>query len=834
MRHKVLSIVLVLIMLMTSFVIGEEVVKGPYVDKVFVNIRTQEEIGLKDAAEGLTDIFFWGVDGSTFFGLDNDTVSKLEVYNIPSGSWSLLLNPIPNAAPYQWEREGVTYFNPFAIKDVRFAINFLINRKYMVDEILNGAGSPMFDAFTPGQPGVYKYNLLGNEFGFTPEGNETKALKDIEDAMNAAAKLPENAGRLKKGDKYWEFDGEPVTIKFCIRVDDPNGRLRQGHYVSDQLEKAGFMVERLLWDRARCSDVVYFGDPADYAWHMYTEGWGAGATRKWWTVSVAQMYAPFFSNMPGYQDPNFWNYTNDAIDDLTLAAWNGQFLSTQEYWDLVLPASRMGLQEAVRIYTCSQDQFFAANKERFNKRFAYGLGDGLNRWSLITANTPDKELKITEYSARGALFMSSWNPVGTQGFNDTYSIVLAAPCYDAASFESPVSADTIPYKANWDNEDIVIKARRVGEEIVGDIPVPSNALRYDTVQDKWVEVGDGLTCTSKCTFTFNFSNAHHGMRQGIVDLLYFQAFIEEWARNDGETDPEFDAGYSAFWLDTLETIKGWEVDMDAETITVYFNYNFPPDLPRVAARGAPGFTVIGSSKNVGVIWEIDEALKLIVLEDNASGTPYSFSAASENEVDVLVPEIVADIRAKLVEMKERGHVPESIKEYMTVEQAKAAYEATIKFIDEHGHAFISNGPFYINKYVPEDSYIELAAFRDESYPFTADHWMETFAVPRLAIRKVNMSALLPRGKDFEVTVKASQIIFPETTTLPADNGEVEVKILAEEEISAKAQVTNTGEFKVVIPGSETANLEPGTYNVLIIASMEGGVPASMSKSIVVW
>jgi len=691
----------------------------------------------------------------------------------------------------------------------------------------------MLDAFTPGQPGVYKYNLLGNEFGFTPEGNEPKAIENVDSAMAAAAKLPENAGRLKKGEKYWEFDGEPVTIKFCIRVDDPNGRLREGHYVADQIEKAGIKVERLLWDRAKCTNVVN-GDPADYEWHMYTEGWGAGATRKWWTVSLAQMYSPFFSQMPGRQTEGFWNYENDYINEKAMKAWNGQFLKAEEYWDLVLAAAREGISEAVRIHTCTQDQFFAANKERFNKRFAYGLGDGLNRWSLITADTPDKELKITEYSARGALFMSSWNPIGSGGFDDVYSMVLAAPCYDAASFESPVSADTTPYKTQWKDEDLIIKARREGEEIIGEIEVPSTAIKYDSAQNKWVEVGEGLTCTSKCTYTFNFSNAHHGMKQGMVDLLYFQAFIEEWARNDGETDAEFETGYSAYWLDTLNIIKGWEVDMDAETITVYFNYNFPPDLPRVAAKGAPDFTVIGTSKNAGVVWEIDEALKLIVIEENASGTPYSFSQASENEIDVLVPEIVADIKAKLVEMKERGHVPESIKEYMTVEQAKTAYEAAIKFIDEHGHAYISNGPFYINKYVPEDSYMELAAFRDESYPFTADYWMEKFAVPRLAIRKVNMSALLPRGKDFEVTVKASQIIFPETEMLPADNGEVEVKILTKEEISAKAQVTNTGEFKVVIPGSETTNLEPGTYNILIIASMEGGVPASMSKSVVVW
>ena len=51
---------------------------------------------------------------------------------------------------------------------------------------------------TPGQPGTYRYNLLAAKFGFTPEGDEERALADINAAMEEAAALPENQGRLKK------------------------------------------------------------------------------------------------------------------------------------------------------------------------------------------------------------------------------------------------------------------------------------------------------------------------------------------------------------------------------------------------------------------------------------------------------------------------------------------------------------------------------------------------------------------------------------------------------------------------------------------------------------
>ncbi len=72
---------------------------GPIVDKIYMNVKMKQEIGLKDVAEGKSDIFFFGVDGPVIMGLDQTTRDKLDIYSVPSGSWSLLFNPIPNKAP---------------------------------------------------------------------------------------------------------------------------------------------------------------------------------------------------------------------------------------------------------------------------------------------------------------------------------------------------------------------------------------------------------------------------------------------------------------------------------------------------------------------------------------------------------------------------------------------------------------------------------------------------------------------------------------------------------------------------------------------------------------
>ena len=84
--------------------------KGPIVDKVLFDVRMQEDIALKDTAEGSTDLFMYGVQGNTFRALPPDTQRKLDVYNVPSGSWSIMVNPIPDEAPYtlSTDREGAT------------------------------------------------------------------------------------------------------------------------------------------------------------------------------------------------------------------------------------------------------------------------------------------------------------------------------------------------------------------------------------------------------------------------------------------------------------------------------------------------------------------------------------------------------------------------------------------------------------------------------------------------------------------------------------------------------------------------------------------------------
>lgn len=832
MKRLVCTLIVLTLLFSASVILVEAAEKkGPIVDKVYINVKMRAEIGLKDAAEGLTDIFFFGVDGPVISSLNQETREKLDLYTVPGGNWSLLFNPIPNEAPYLVNVDNKEFFNPFAIREVRFAMNFLINRKYIVDEILFGAGGPTFTMATPGQPGTYKYNLLANRMGLTEEGDEKRALSDIATALETAATLPELQGRLSKDGEWWTFDKEPVSIKFLIRVDDPQGRLKEGEYVAQQIEKAGIKVERLLWDRAKCGKAVYGGNPADYEWHLYTEGWGAGATRAFWEHIVAQMYAPWYGFMPGGANPDFWNYQNDEVNEVTKKAYTGNFLTEDEYWDFALRGLELGLEEAVRIYIAYQNQYYAANKARFKRRMAYGMADGLNHWSVITADTPDNILNITGFSAKGSLFMHAWDPIGEDGFSDVYSMVCAEPVGMASMFESPATALYEPLLAVPEGVETQVY-RDETNEVIGDIVVPPEAIRYDSGQKIWVPMGEEVTAMSKATYSFRFGKFHHGRPIGIVDFLYTNAFATEWATKDGEDDRHYDASYESGHRPSLETDKGWVLHSD-NRITTYFDYNFPASQARVGYNGAPNLSVLKGRPGVMVSWEILEALGKLVAEGSASGTTYSFTFGEATEVDVLRPSCVADIKAKLLEMQEQQHVPDSIRDYVTPEEAVTVYEAAVNWIDKHGHAFISCGPFYVEKYDPGTNYMELTAFRDPDYPFTPDYWPNVLKTTLLQIDSVDMPDIYSiEEKMMPVTVYLSEVLYPDGTSKPAEQGDVSAMLITPtEERVYQAEYVEPGVFEVNIP---VENVEPEAYMILINATLEGALPVSASGTVIIY
>lgn len=826
-------------------------VKGPIVDKILLDAKTSEDIAIKDVAAGKSDLFNYGSSGAVYKGLPDDIKAKLDPYAVTGALYDdLYINPYPNKAPYTaTTKDGKVQFNPFAIREVRFAMNFLINRKKIIDEILVGAGAPMFTPVVPGQPNSSKFGLRASKLGFTPTGNEAKGLADIDAAMQKAAAADPKL--VKTGDGKWTYNGAQIELNFLIRVDDPSLRLPMGRYIASELEKAGFKVNRLEYDRAKCSSIWNKTDPADYQWNLYTDAWGGGQTYAFWDTSIAQMYAPWFSFMPGGGKGGVWNYQNDELDSLTQAAVNGRVKDSAEYYDKLMKATDIGLQEALRVFICATTSYTPAAKDRFESRMLWGSGDGINNFSMYSADVkPDasgpykgqKVLRMSEYSAKGALFMAAWDPIGPDGFGDTYSAAIIKEVSDQEYMANPVTGIPFPTTATWYDKagKSTVKTGAIDfskTPAVGSLAVPAAAVLWNTKDQKWesginyVDVkGDGSTydyvkvdpaknmAWSMATYTFKFGRWHDGRDIDINDYRYALARPYDLSYKHGDNDKIYEESYAGAINPNLPRTKGVVFNKD-NSITVYGDANYPMDPNTLASLLMPTLMIEASNYGDILPWTIHEALRSMVADGAASKTQWVFNDNGDfTEVDLLNQTCTDDILAKLQELAAKKAVPASLAGFVTPDQAVAAYNKSVAFIKAHGHAVISNGGFVIDKYDPKNNTMVLTAFRDSKYPFEKGWFTKQLSTTFIRIDGIKVGTFA-KGKDLTVSASLSDIAYPAGTAKAATKGDVKVTIVGDAgDIVASGKFAKAGTAEAVFKASDLAGLKSGkTYTVVVEA-----------------
>ncbi|MGC9149053.1 MAG: ABC transporter substrate-binding protein, partial [Sulfolobales archaeon] len=155
--------------------------------------------------------------------------------------------------------------NPLALREVRFALNFAIDRDYVVKSIYRGYAVSMYTYLSPYDPTyVYMADVVA-KYMFRYDLDYANGL--IESALT-------KVGAYKVGGK-WYYAGSPITLIFIIRPEDERKEI--GDMFASALEKLGFTVNRQYLTFGEALSRVYDTNPIDFQWHIYTEGWGKGA-----------------------------------------------------------------------------------------------------------------------------------------------------------------------------------------------------------------------------------------------------------------------------------------------------------------------------------------------------------------------------------------------------------------------------------------------------------------------------------------------------------------------------------------------------------------------------
>ena len=172
--------------------------KGTFLDEIRFVQYLDENTALEAVRNGNLDMYYYRVSSDRL--KDSESREGLQVFESTGGYFSILLNPT-----------DVGDFNPFSIREIRYALNFLVDRNLIVNELLGGYGAPMISNY-----GIFSADYLGIidvlesfQFKYNPNlANQiiTEQLEDI---------------GAKKINGVWNYEDEPITITFFIRSDDP-------------------------------------------------------------------------------------------------------------------------------------------------------------------------------------------------------------------------------------------------------------------------------------------------------------------------------------------------------------------------------------------------------------------------------------------------------------------------------------------------------------------------------------------------------------------------------------------------------------------------------------
>jgi peptide/nickel transport system substrate-binding protein len=687
--------------------------KGSFVETVRFIRYSDQNVALELLKQGKISIYYFAIPLEVVPEMTNNP--SVRIYDRTAGSFGLLFNPAPS-------NDSGKSLNPFQIREIRHAMNFLVDREFVVDEILKGYGSVLVDPF--GQYSPEYLNLIDTVESFGIRYNPKLADKMIDNALTKEGAIKD------KATGKWNFANEPITVKILIRSDDPR-RKSLGDLVSSELERIGFTVIKQYGDLNKANTVVSGSNPQDFQWHLYTEGYaGTSAFVKYNPIITSQMYAPYTGNMPGGQNPAFWNYQNSSLDDTTQKINFFNFTSEGERNGLVRNATRAGIQESVRIFVAQNTEPYIAESDV--KGLINDFGAGItSKLSLINAQPTDLDLLNIGVKE---VYQGAWNNVG--GCGDTFCTSIYSALADSATFRNPYTGEIIPARNIW--RDIITTGP------IDRMKVAADAQTWDPYSQQWTNAGNDTYALSKVEYKLLYSKWHHGISMDRSDILYPLYFAFEWGTDQGKGDLTVDPEYTAAVKEALPLAKGIRFinDTEIESFVDQWHYDRKEIADTATAWSAQP-------------WEITAATERLVMAGRVAYSKGEATAKNVPWLSLIVPSHAELILAELQKMKSESFVPPPLSGIVSIQKAEERYNAAIEWILRHRHAVISNGPFYLDTYIPGAGIISVKAFRDQSYPFPQGYW-SVFENPKLAvIQSVDTKKYLTAGEPLKVRLNVT-------------------------------------------------------------------------------
>lgn len=634
---------------------------GPAIDSIIFK-EVKKEDAKKALLSGEIDMYSGFLPVADAKELKNN--SAIILYPTTSTIIGLYVNPYP-------AKNGE--LNPFSIKEVRSAMQFLVNRQKIVDDVYSGFAQ---STLTFPWKGLADYENIKN----TVEG--LGISYDKEKAISLIKKGMESSGAsLESG--VWMYKNKPVIIK----ISQSSKTLEIANILKSELDEIGFTTTSIYTDSndPEARNPESYTNAADLKWNIAISGFTFYGQSK---INNTTILDPYVGD-------GWWEYTNKEIDVLEEKQKN--FRTEEERLTINNELVKNYLDDSTCVWLVTLDSVSAARSEV--KGLIQDKYIGITNFTnLREAYIPNKEVLIVGlpkfYEEK-----DGWNH---WTINDINMMYIVNTVHDPAVWTETYTLKETGFR--W-------FPSISNNGLDATIDIPSDSFVWNAKEKKWTGVGKEKKAVTKVTYDLSRyleANWHNGEKITQADVVYHIARTWDVASDEKKQKLENDQ-----YLDVFKPVIG--IRIDNKMLEVYLN-TWSVDEGEL-------LSIAGIFQKVAP-WELSAATDDLVF--NQRLYDYHFIDESKNEKLNLSNAIHIAAIFKTIKGLDFAKIQPMLTMGDKVYAQKSDLDLRVSLLEswyaKHNHLYVSDGPFYIDSFDIPNKSIKLKAFRDQSYPFSANHW----------------------------------------------------------------------------------------------------------------
>lgn len=830
---------------------------GGWLDQITM-IGVSDDAAVTQLEAGAIDIFAGSLTGDTLSEIQE---AGLDYVSSTGLSYEIMVN---NA-----DTSPMGAFNPFSIQEVRQAMQKLIDRNYVAQEIFSGAAIPRYFPISSASVDYARYVEFARAVEATMGFDEEAALATIETALTTA-------GLTKDAEGLWLFNGEPIVVKILIRTEDGK-RQPLGDYVANQVEKAGITVDRFYGTSAECGAICWQTDPWEGQWHMYTGAWGASGLARDSAIYFHDYDSPDsrMSFMLSQQAVELTDEYYQVLDDLS----NSNYTTIEERGLLFEKAFPMSAEESNRIWIADGLAYTPWNT---NVTTSYNLSAGVDGDSMTayTIRFKDEEGGSMVWGNQSPPLVEPINPIN--GSNWTYDMQYTRMTQDYGKIADPftglfyakraekaelvvqtglpigvtydwidlsfedeimVPADTM---SSWDVETQTWKLSGPEElqarldaaiAALAAAPEEEKAIYQTDVDSAQADVDRGYrTAKTKSVIYYpadmTENKWHDGTNFSLADIM--MAEIMQWELSE-EASPLYDEFVAASLISNRPFSRGWRIVSEDPIVLELYSESYLMDAESDVFTFWPGYPLYNQGQ--ASWYEMAVSNKTVI--DGTTAYSQGIATKDGNEgmewMNWLAGPSLEFLEAAAQELAADSVIPfePTLGKYVTADEAAAAYTNLLGFYGEYGHFLSGMGPYILSNVMSVEETVVL--IHNENYRGSSDEW-SFLSTPKLSIVEIDGPASVSADADatFEVFVSFGA----DFEAYPIDEIAA-AKYLLFDATGAVYSVnamtsTEDGKYEIVLSADTIAKLGTGSCKIEVVISPKTvAAPSIVSTEFVV-